>query len=147
MIKQMLASLVAVAALSAPAFAEGDAKKGERVFKKCQACHQVGEDAKNRVGPILNDIIGRTAGTVEGFKYSDAMIEAGEDGMVWNDEHLHGYLEKPRDYIPGNKMSFAGLRKEEDRDDVVAFLEQYSDPDAVAADHEAEGEESSDADE
>lgn len=142
MIKQIFATVAAIAALSAPALAAGDAKKGERVFKKCQACHQVGEDAQNRVGPILNDIIGRQAGTVEGFKYSDAMIEAGEEGMVWNDEHLHAYLEKPRDYIPGNKMSFAGLRKEDDRDDVVAFLEQYSDPDAVAADHEedAEGE-------
>lgn len=145
MIKQIFASVAAIAALSAPALAEGDAKKGERVFKKCQACHQVGDDAQNRVGPILNDIIGRTAGTVEGFKYSDAMIQAGEDGMVWNDEHLHGYLEKPRDYIPGNKMSFAGLRKEEDRDDVVAFLEQYSDPDAVEADHASEDEGSSDA--
>ncbi|MBI6628962.1 c-type cytochrome [Pontibaca salina] len=146
MIRQLFASAAVIGALSTSAFAAGDAEKGERVFRKCQACHQVGDNAKNRVGPVLNDIIGRTAGTVEGFNYSDALKQAGEDGIVWSDEHLHEYLEDPRGYIPGNRMSFAGLRKEDERDDVIAFLEQYSDPDAVAADH-ADQEDSSNADE
>ena len=117
-----LALLIPVASASA----EGDAAKGEKVFRKCKACHAVGEGAKNKVGPQLNDLIGRTAGTVEGFKYSKAMVAAGEGGIVWNDETLHAYLEKPRDYIKGNRMSFAGLRKESDRDDVVAYLKTFS---------------------
>ncbi len=117
-----LALLIPVASASA----EGDAAKGEKVFRKCKACHAVGEGAKNKVGPQLNDLIGRTAGTVEGFKYSKAMVAAGEEGIVWNDETLHAYLEKPRDYIKGNRMSFAGLRKESDRDDVVAYLKTFS---------------------
>lgn len=135
MFKRSFIGVVALAALATPALAAGDADKGEKVFKKCQACHQVGDDAQNRVGPVLNDIIGRQAGTVEGFGYSDAMTEAGEEGMVWNDEHLHEYLADPKGYIPKNKMSFAGLKKKEDRDDVIAYLEQFSDPAAVEADH------------
>lgn len=151
MFKRSFIGVVALAALATPALAAGDADKGEKVFKKCQACHQVGDDAQNRVGPVLNDIIGRTAGTVDGFSYSPAMTEAGEDGMVWNDEHLHEYLADPKGYIPKNKMSFAGLKKEEDRDDVIAYLEQFSDPEAVEADHSGEesdgGDDGSDSDE
>lgn len=117
-----LALLIPVASASA----EGDAAEGEKVFKKCAACHAVGEDAKNKVGPQLNAVIGRTAGSLDGFKYSKAMIEAGEGGVVWDDETLHAYLEKPRDFIKGNRMSFAGLKKEEDRADVIAYLKTFS---------------------
>lgn len=123
---------LAVAGLALVAFAgtasagEGDPKKGEKVFKKCKACHMVGEKAKKRVGPVLNNLIGRTAGTSEGFKYSKAMKEAGEGGLVWTDENLHKYLEKPKKFVPGNKMAFAGLKKEKDRDDVIAYLKQFS---------------------
>ncbi len=124
-----LALLIPVAS----AFAEGDVAKGEKVFRKCKACHAVGEGAKNKVGPHLNDIIGRTAGTAEGFKYSKAMVAAGEGGIVWDDESLAAYLEKPRDYIKGNRMSFAGLRKEADRADVIAYLKTFSEGTEPAA--------------
>ncbi|ETW12246.1 cytochrome c2 [Roseivivax marinus] len=104
----------------------GDAEAGEQVFRKCQACHMVGEDAQNRVGPTLNGVVGRTAGTLEGFNYSDAMVAKGEEGLVWNPETLAAYLENPRGYVEGTKMSFAGLRKEEERANVIAYLAQYS---------------------
>lgn len=106
--------------------ADGDPAEGEKVFRKCMACHMVGPDAENRVGPVLNGVVNRTAGTLEGFSYSDAMIEAGQNGLVWDDATLHEYLEKPRDIVPGTKMAFAGLRKEEERDDVIAYLETFS---------------------
>ncbi|MGR3632231.1 MAG: c-type cytochrome [Limimaricola soesokkakensis] len=96
---------------------------GERVFKKCAACHQVGENAKNRSGPQLNGIVGRTAGTVEGFRYSGALEEAGADGLVWDHESLAGFLADPRAYLKGTKMSFAGLRSDEDIAAITAFLE------------------------
>jgi cytochrome c len=137
-----LASAATLALLipMASASAEGDAAKGEKVFRKCKACHAVGEGAKNKVGPHLNDIIGRAAGTAEGFKYSKAMKAAGEGGIVWDDESLAAYLEKPRDYIKGNRMSFAGLRKEADRANVIAYLKTFSEgtESAAAAEPEAE---------
>jgi len=86
----------------------GDPAKGKRVFRKCQACH-VPDKAQNRVGPHLVGIFGRKAGAVEGFKYSDAMAES---GVVWTAETLAGYLANPREYMPGNRMAFAGLRKD-----------------------------------
>lgn len=98
---------------------------GEKVFGKCKACHMVGEDAKNRVGPTLNGVAGRHVGAVEGFKYSAAMADAGGAGMVWDDETLHGYLADPKGFIPKNKMSFAGLKKPEDIDAVIAYLRAH----------------------
>lgn len=112
-------------ALAGTAFADGDAKKGERVFKKCKACHQVGEDAKNRVGPMLNGIVGSAAGGVEGFKYSSALTEAAGGGLTWTEENMAEFLTKPKKFMPGTKMTFAGLRKEADRANVIAFLMQY----------------------
>ena len=110
------AAAVATAALT------GDAKAGAKVFRKCKACHQIGDGAKNRVGPMLTDIVGRTMGSVEGFKYSDAFVEANEAGRVWTSEELAAFLAKPKEYMKGTKMAFGGLRKEDDRDDVIAFL-------------------------
>ncbi|WP_068113280.1 c-type cytochrome [Tropicimonas marinistellae] len=98
---------------------------GEKVFKKCKACHQVGDGAKNKVGPILNGIVGRSVGTGEGFKYSKVMIEAGEGGMVWDAATLNEYLANPKSFLKGNKMSFAGLKKAEDLDAVVAYLQAH----------------------
>jgi cytochrome c len=111
-------------AVTAQASAEGDPAKGERVFKKCAACHAVGADAKNKVGPQLNGIVGRAWGQVEDYKYSNNLIELG-DGKVWDEETLDAYLTKPKDVIPKGKMAFAGLRKEEERADVIAYLAQY----------------------
>ncbi|MBS8227086.1 c-type cytochrome [Vannielia litorea] len=99
---------------------------GEKVFRKCKACHQVGEGAANKTGPQLNGIMGRTAGTVEGFKYSKAMTEAGEGGLVWNTETLAEFLTKPKSFLKGTKMSFNGLRKESDIEAVEAYLGSFS---------------------
>jgi cytochrome c2 len=104
----------------------GDAAKGEKVFKKCQACHAVGDGAKNKVGPHLNDLFGRTAGEIDGYKYSNAMIKAGEDGLVWDMETTRTYLAKPKAMIKGTKMAFAGLRKDADLDNILAYLATYS---------------------
>ncbi len=99
---------------------------GEGVFKKCKACHQVGDGAKNKTGPVLNGIVGRALGTVEGFKYSKTMQEMGAAGTVWNDETLAAFLAKPKDYVAKTKMSFAGLKKDDDIAAVVAYLKSYS---------------------
>lgn len=98
-----------------------DAKKGEKVFRKCKACHKV-EDGKNAVGPHLFGIVGREMAVVDGFKYSKAMAEFGA-GKAWTAEELDAFLTKPKAYIKGTKMSFGGLKKEDQRADVIAYLE------------------------
>ena len=117
-------TFTAAVALAGPALADGDAAKGAKVFNKCKACHTV-EAGKNKVGPSLHNVVGRTPGSVEGFKYSKAMQEFGASN-TWDEETLHAYLEKPKDTIPGNKMAFVGLKKEDDREDVIAYLKQQS---------------------
>lgn len=108
---------------SANAFAAGDAAKGEAVFKsKCKMCHAVGPTAKPGIGPVQNDLIGAKAGARAGFKYSPAMKEAGEKGLVWTEESLGKYLENPKAMVPGTKMVFPGLKKAEDRENVIAYL-------------------------
>lgn len=120
----MAAALAGLAAGPALAQDADQVAAGEIVFhKRCVGCHQVGEGARNRVGPTLNDVIGRTAGTEEGFRYSKPMKQAGEDGLVWTDETLFTFLEKPKGMIKGTKMGFPGMRSEEDRHAVIAFLE------------------------
>jgi len=126
MTKRVILAAIAALALAAPAHAEGDAAAGENVFKKCRACHAVGDGAKNKVGPQLNDLFGRTAGSLEGFKYSKSMVEAGEGGLEWNEETIGEYLADPRGYIPKNRMAFPGLKKQEDVDNVLAYLKQFS---------------------
>src|SRR5262245_41494041 len=105
----MLAAFVVVGALGSVANHEGNADEGAEVFKKCRACHDVGPDAKNKVGPLLNGILGRKAGTIDGFAYSDANKAAGSKGLVWTDEVMFKYLENPLSFMPGTKMAFAGL--------------------------------------
>jgi cytochrome c len=119
---------------------EGDVAKGEQVFKRCMACHQVGENAANKIGPILNNVIGRQAGTIEGFRYSDLNKHAGENGLVWNEERIFNYLENPNDFLKKlltdagkadlakgtTRMAFR-LAKQQERRDVVAYLKQFSD--------------------
>jgi cytochrome c2 len=118
-----LAFLALAGLVAAPALAQDDIAAGEKVFRRCAACHMVGPDAKNRVGPELNGVIGRTAGTLEGFNYSDAMVEAGAGGLVWSDETLHSYLADPRGMVKGTKMAFAGLKSDEDILAVIAYIE------------------------
>ncbi|MCV3208692.1 cytochrome c family protein [Mesorhizobium sp. YC-39] len=102
-----------------------DAAAGEKVFTKCKACHIADED-KNKVGPSLNGVIGRTAGTHPDFKYSEAMIAAGKSGVVWDEPTLTTYLHDPRGMVKGSKMVFPGLKKDEDVANVIAYLKQFS---------------------
>jgi len=117
-----LASLIAGFLLlgSQAALAEGDAAKGEKIYKKCKACHSL-EAGKKKVGPSLAGLFGRTAGTVEGFKYSTAMKDS---GIVWDEETLDSFLTKPKDMVPKTRMAFPGLKKEQDRMDVIAYLKE-----------------------
>ena len=121
--RTVVLSLV-MAGFSAPALAEGDAEKGAKVFRKCKACHVVDSD-KNKVGPSLQNIIDRKPGSVEDYKYSKAMIAYGEEN-VWDEETLDAYLEKPKKVVKGTKMAFAGLRKEKDRDNIIAYMKSFS---------------------
>lgn len=98
------------------------AAQGARFFRQCQVCHQIGPNAQNLVGPRLNDIVDRTAGTVEGYSYSDAMAEAGEEGLVWTEENLMAFLADPQEFLPDTKMIFAGLPDEEQRAAVIEHL-------------------------
>ena len=107
---------------SGVASADGNAKKGKRVFNKCKACHTLAE-GKNRIGPSLHGIFGRKSGTAPKFKYSSAMKKA---NIVWDDKTLDKFLAKPKKYVHGTKMSFPGLSKEDDREDVIAYLKEAS---------------------
>lgn len=105
-----------------PAYA-GDADKGAKIFKKCSACHVV-EKEQHKTGPHLVNLFGRTAGGAEGYtKYSKALSGS---GIVWDEASLDAFLEKPKSYIKGTRMAFAGLKKEEDRADVIAYLKTFS---------------------
>lgn len=105
----------------------GDAAKGEKVFRKCKACHAVGDGAANKAGPVLNGIVGRAIASVDGFAYSKTLTAMGEDGRTWTPQELAGFLEKPKTYAKGTKMSFAGLRKEDDRTNIIAYLAGFAD--------------------
>ena len=117
--------LILAAATWAPARAEGDPGAGKTIFKKCAACHTVVE-GKKKIGPSLYGVVGRTAGTADGFKYSKAMKAYGESGVVWSAETLDPYLVAPRKVVKGTKMSFPGLPNDADRANVIAYLEQFS---------------------
>ena len=101
------------------------AQAGEKVFKKCKACHAVGEGAKNKSGPYLNGVMGREFGGVEGFKYSGVFQSAAADGRVWDEQSMAEFLAKPKAYMKGTKMGFAGLKKEADIAAVIAYLSGF----------------------
>lgn len=116
--------LIAASVIGAgPAFAEGDVAHGKKVFNKCKACHTL-KAGKHRVGPGLGGVIGRTAGTAPGYKYSKAMKAYGGTGIVWSADTLDAYLENPRKVVKGTKMAFPGLKKPKDRTDLIAYLNQ-----------------------
>jgi len=115
-----LTALTVLPLAAASAMADGDPADGEKLFGRCKACHVVDKE-QNRVGPHLVGIIGRPAGSVGTFKYSDAMKNSGK---TWDEATLAAYLQDPKGYIPGNKMAFAGLKKEDEVEDVIAYLKQ-----------------------
>ena len=104
--------------------AMGDIATGEKVFKKCAACHSIVKGGKNNIGPALYNVVGRDVGAVGDYKYSKALAAYGK---AWTFEELNGYLLKPAKWIKGTKMAFAGLRKEKDRASVILYLNQNSD--------------------
>lgn len=119
-----LAGLLAAACLAAaiqPARAQ-DAAAGEKIYAQCRACHQLGETAKNMVGPILNGVIGKKAGARDGYAYSTAMKES---GLVWDAATFADYIQNPRAKVPGTKMIYAGLKDEKRIADLLAYLEQF----------------------
>ena len=99
-----------------------DAAAGEKVFAVCKACHQIGETAKNSLGPVLNGVIGRKAGSVEGYSYSTANKES---GITWDEATFREYIKDPKAKVPGTKMIYAGLKDEQKTNDLVAFLKQF----------------------
>ena len=102
----------------------GDVVSGEKIFKKCAACHSIVKGGKNNIGPALYNVVGRKVGIIDNYKYSKAMSGYGKE---WTFEELNGYLIKPAKWIKGTKMAFAGLRKEKDRASVIKYLNQNSD--------------------
>jgi cytochrome c len=116
-----------VVALAAGLFAIGlahgqDAASGEKVFLQCKACHQVGEKAKNAVGPVLNGLFGRKSGTIEGFSYTPANKNS---GITWDEATFREYIKDPRAKIPGTKMVFPGLKDPKQIEDIIAYLKQF----------------------
>ncbi|MBO0765850.1 MAG: cytochrome c family protein [Hyphomicrobiaceae bacterium] len=109
------------AALAVPAAAV-DVENGKAIFNKCRACHQIGEGAKNMVGPVLNGLFGRKAGSIAGFNYSEANKSS---GITWDEPTFREYIKSPKAKIPGTKMVFVGISDDQDIDDLVAFLKQF----------------------
>ncbi|CAN7528004.1 cytochrome c family protein [Bosea sp. LjRoot90] len=117
----LMASLM-LAALTHPAKAVGDPAAGEKVFQKCRACHQIGETAKNAIGPRLNGLLGRPAGSIEGYSYSAANKNS---GITWDEPTFRDYIKAPQVKIPSTKMVFPGLKADQEIDDILAFLKQF----------------------
>lgn len=136
-------------ATSASADEFGDPVAGEKVYRKCTGCHQIGAGAKHRIGPHLNGIFGRKAASHEEFRYSKALTRVAGSGLEWHADTLDSFLENPRAMARGTRMSFPGLKKETDRRDVIAYLRQFSDdpanipeadPTATPVDHDLDPE-------
>ena len=113
--------------LSGASFAQdaGDPAKGEKAFGKCKACHDIGESAKNKVGPILNGIVGRAAGSIADYKYSDALAAKASGGLVWDEANIFAYLEDPSKFLDGKSKMVFKLKKEDERHNVIAYLKQF----------------------
>ena len=122
MLRSTLISTLALMAMVPVARADGDPAAGEKVFQVCRACHQIGENAKNAVGPELNGLFGRHSGSAPGYNYSDANKNS---GITWDETVFREYIKAPRAKIPGTKMTFIGLKDDQKIDDLIAFLKQF----------------------
>lgn len=122
----LLATLAAVAALMATAASAQDLDNGKKQFNKCKACHDVGDGAKHKVGPMLNDIIGRKPASYADFAYSEDMKALVAKGFTWTEENLDKYIEDPKAIVPNGKMVFPGLKDKDDRADVIAYLKEFT---------------------
>ena len=120
--RRIVCSATLIVALPALAVAQ-DLENGKAVWNKCRACHQIGEGAKNLVGPVLNGLFGRKAGTIEGFNYSDANKSS---GITWDEATFREYIKNPKAKIPNTKMVFVGLSDEKDIEDLLTFLKQFA---------------------
>ena len=118
----LAASLTVVAIVTASADAAGDPEKGAGVFNKCRACHRIGPGARTLVGPELNGVVGRKAGSLEGYPYSAAVKAA---GLTWDEATLTQWLRSPRALVPGTRMTFAGISKDDDIANVIAYLKTF----------------------
>ena len=116
--KNIFVTAITFFAISTTVYAEENLEKGKKVFRKCKACHSI-EEGKKKLGPSLFGIVGREAGAVEGFKYSKPMAAA---DFIWNEETLTNFLQNPKKYMKGTKMSFPGVKKEADMADLLAYL-------------------------
>lgn len=123
-----LAAAALVLAGAAGAQEAGDAERGADLFSQCQACHQVGANAENAVGPHLNHVFGRTAGTIEGATYSPAMMQAGQDGLEWDAESISAYIADPEGFLPGTSKTYEGMPDAQDRADLIAYLRLFDVP-------------------
>ena len=122
LLHSILFAALALAATPCSASAAGDPAAGEAKFKVCRICHQIGEGARNFVGPQLNGVVGRKAGSAPGYNYSDPNKNS---GLTWDEATLTRYLRNPRAVVPGTKMAFPGLPSDEDAANVIAYLKQY----------------------
>ena len=121
MTSKFIALALISVAISTQAFAGGDAAAGKIVYKKCTACHSADKE-QNRVGPHQVGIIGRKAGSVEGFKYSAAMLAKGQEGLIWDEAAITAYMKDPKGFVPGNKMAFSGLKDDQQIANLIAYL-------------------------
>jgi cytochrome c len=122
MIARLLAMAIAMAGIAPPVLAQGDSERGRTLYRPCAACHMIGEGAINRIGPHLNGIVGRPAGVARDYRYSEALIDAASEGLVWSPGELDAFLAEPNDYIPDLRMVFRGINDEQDRADLIAYL-------------------------
>ncbi len=120
-----LAAVLAAGAVFGDQF--GDAEAGEKVFGQCTGCHEIGDNARDRIGPHLNGIFGRKAAAHDGYRYSKSMQRAGKDGLIWTAETLDAYLENPRALVSKTRMSFRGVKDAQDRANLLAYMRDFSD--------------------
>jgi len=125
-VKPAISVVASIALCVSMASQAGDVERGAQLFSQCQSCHAIGEGAEHKVGPHLNDLFGRQAGSIEGFGYSEGLATAGVNGLLWDAEHLDAYIENPVSLVTGTSMMFAGVSDATDREDLISFLRAYS---------------------